>query len=130
MNDQDLPDSHPITRELFEMEPLFHNPEFSSTRKALEIQASPGFWEVGASGFSYGRERIIDTVEKRFQDGTEKDTSAWTKDEFTCRELGPDTYLATYVLNQNGRLTKRATIWRKENGKWRAMYHQGTIAAK
>jgi hypothetical protein len=42
--------------------------------------------------------------------------------------LSEDTYLLTYTLLQdNQRLTRRATIWRSTAEGWMIVYHQGTI---
>ena len=44
-----------------------------------------------------------------------------------CRQLGPDTYLLTYVLREGARITRRATVWRRTETTWQVVYHQGTI---
>jgi hypothetical protein len=43
--------------------------------------------------------------------------------------LGPDTYLLTYTLRQENRVTRRATIWQLAPEGWRVLYHQGTIVS-
>ena len=52
----------------------------------------------------------------------------WETRDFHCRRLSGDTYLLTYTLLQdNQRLTRRATIWRSSPEGWKIVYHQGTI---
>jgi hypothetical protein len=44
------------------------------------------------------------------------------------RKLGIDTYLVTYtMLQDDARLTRRATIWQQTTDGWKILYHQGTI---
>jgi hypothetical protein len=33
------------------------------------------------------------------------------------------------MLDQAGRVTRRATIWQRTNGQWQILYHQGTIVS-
>ena len=42
----------------------------------------------------------------------------------------PDTYLLTYTLRQDARVTRRLTVWQRHEGHWRILYHQGTIVAE
>jgi hypothetical protein len=42
-------------------------------------------------------------------------------------EVAPGNYLLTYTLRQPGRVTRRATLWRRTGGGWQAIYHQGTV---
>jgi hypothetical protein len=118
-----------VVEELKKREPAFHQAELCSTREALELYAAPDFWEVGASGQVYDREFVLDTVEKRFREQTEADTSQWETTEFACSKLGDDVYLVTYQLKQGSRLTRRASIWRKVRESWQIVYHQGTIVS-
>ena len=62
------------------------------------------------------------------QRAAEPQDDPWATSAFWCRQVGPDTYLLTYVLEQPGRLTRRATVWRRDPGAgWQAVYHQGTV---
>ena len=51
----------------------------------------------------------------------------WAISDPRCRELGDGTYALTYRLDQNGRLTRRLTLWRRDPDGWKALYHQGTL---
>ncbi|MCA9643587.1 MAG: hypothetical protein KC492_22970, partial [Myxococcales bacterium] len=116
-----------VLEELKAREPIFHREELGVTREALEAQTAAAFWQVGATGLAYDRQHVIDTVETRFLEGTEPDTSRWASSDHWCRELGPDTYLLTYILDQAGRRSRRATIWRRSADGWQIVYHQGTL---
>lgn len=107
-------------------EPIFHRPEFGTTRADFESMMAPEFWEVGASGRIYSRSFVLDTLEARHATPVDEDFSVT---DFACREIGANLYLATYRLDQAGRLSRRATIWRYDGSAWQIVYHQGTLIA-
>src|SRR5882762_1433720 len=96
-----------VRRELMQCEPLFHRPEFGTTRKDFEKMTAPTFWEVGASGRRFSRKFVLDALEKRFERSTE---DVWEIGDFHCLEIAADNYLVTYTLIQGARVTQRATI--------------------
>ncbi len=119
-----------ISEELKNREPVFHHAELGVTREELEKQTATDFWEIGASGKKYDRNFVIDTVVERFEKGAEADTSQWNMTEIDCRDLGNNTFAFTYLLDQNGRLSRRLTLWRKTNAGWKILYHQGTLISE
>lgn len=116
-----------VLRELQACEPLFHRPEAGTTRADVEAMIAADFFEVGASGRRYERAFVLDVLEQRRGDPGPDD---WVTRDFDCRELGPSTWLLTYTLEQGGRVTRRATIWRRTARGWQALYHQGTLVAQ
>lgn len=117
-----------ILEDLKKREPIFHRPELGTTRTVFENMTAPDFWEVGASGQSYSRQYVIDTVVNRYLDPTYLNNDKWETKNFHCREIAPNNYLLTYVLIQNQiRITRRSTIWRKTSNGWQIVYHQGTV---
>jgi hypothetical protein len=120
------PKLQPILEELIKREPIFHQPEFGTTRRDFEQMIEPEFWEVGASGRRYSREYVLDELEKRRAKPYE---DVWETRDFHCLEIAPDNYLLTYTLLQGGRVTRRATIWRRRGRDWKIVYHQGTMVA-
>ena len=114
-----------ILAELASREPIFHRPEFGTTRADFERMTMPDFWEVGASGRRYSREFVLDTLEERHRKPA---VEVWETMDFACRELAPDVYLLTYTLLQDGaRKTRRSTIWHRTPDGWKVVFHQGTI---
>ena len=124
MNSSDYPS---ILEELKEREPIFHHPDkFGRSERDIIEQVCDEFWEVGASGNVYTRQYVINVLNKRYANPDYKDI--WETKDFVLSEIAPDNYLLTYVLIQNKtRVTRRSTIWRKVNDKWKILYHQGTI---
>jgi hypothetical protein len=78
-----------VLNELKQREPIFHRPEFGTTRQDFEQMTDPAFWEVGASGRRYSRAYVLDTLEKRAQNPAEE---TWETQDFHCLELGGNTY--------------------------------------
>jgi hypothetical protein len=118
----ELPD---VLAELASREPIFHRPEFGTTRADFENMTVPDFREVGASGRCYSREFVLDTLEERHRQPV---TDVWEATDFHCRELARNVYLLTYTLLQDGtRKTRRSTIWRHAADGWKIVFHQGTI---
>lgn len=113
-----------VLDELRRREPIFHCPEFGSARADFERMTADDFWEIGASGQRYSRAHVLDVLEQRAPDPAEH---GWITGDFHCRELGPDTYLLTYTLEQGERLSRRSTVWRRAGDEWQIVFHQGTL---
>lgn len=116
-----------ILEELKGREPIFHHPEkFGKTKQDIENLMCDEFWEVGASGNIYTREDVIKTLVARYNDKNYVDDCV--PSDFKLTQIAPDNYLITYNLIQNKiRHTRRSTIWRKIDGSWKILYHQGTV---
>lgn len=119
------PDLLGVLDELVGREPIFHRPEFGTTRDDFERMVVDDFWEVGASGRRYGRAYVLDELEKRHSAPHE---DVWEAKDFHCRQLGQDVYLLTYTLIQDStRTTRRSTIWQRTKAGWKIVFHQGTV---
>lgn len=118
------PELLPVLDELRRREPIFHRPEFASTRAEFAQMTDAGFWEVGASGRRYSREFVLDLLGSR---GPQPDEASWVARDFHCQQIAPDNFLLTYALRQGARDTRRATLWRRTADGWKVLYHQGTI---
>jgi hypothetical protein len=116
-----------ILNELASREPIFHHPQkFGKTKQDIENQMCDEFWEVGASGTVYTKEDVIETLLERYNNPNYQDI--WETKDFELTKIAPDHYLLTYILIQDKiRVTRRSTIWRKHNGDWKILYHQGTV---
>lgn len=116
----------PVLEELRRREPIFHRPEFGTTRADHRTMMAEDFWEVGASGNRYSREHVLDVLDERQRD---PQPDPWETDEFHCRQLAEAVYLLTYTLRQGERVTRRATVWRRDADGWKIVFHQGTRVA-
>jgi hypothetical protein len=120
------PSLRPVLDELKALEPLFHAVAQDATPEAFEALVAPEFWEVGASGRRYSRAYALSVLKER---GRMPDEALWRTEGFHVAALGADHYLLTYTLHQPGRTTRRATVWRRAQDRWQALYHQGTVVA-
>ena len=113
-----------VRRELLAREPIFHREPPGSDRSVFEAMTAQDLWEVGASGRQYSREFVLDTVAHRY---TVEHEDPWEISEFQVRHLAGEVFLVTYLLVQRERMSRRSTVWAKDNGRWQASYHQGTL---
>lgn len=132
VNAQEPPEVEPtlpeILAELSRREPIFHRPEFGTTRADFDEMMIEDYWEIGASGRRYDRPAILDELERRYATPHE---DIWETSGFECRRLARCVYLPTYRLVQNRqRHTRRSTIWQHTPSGWKIVYHQGTIIEK
>jgi hypothetical protein len=117
-----------VLSELIRREPIFHRPEFGTTRADFDRLMAPDYWEIGASGRRYQRDWILEELDRRYSGPYE---DVWETTDFEGRRLSADVYLLTYTLLQdNSRLTRRATIWQQTTDGWQILYHQGTVVAE
>jgi hypothetical protein len=122
------PDLTAIAEELRKREPIFHRAARGKNSADFERLMAPDYWEVGASGGRYSRASILQHLEQHAP--MDAETAGWVCSEFGLRRLGRDTFLLTYLLDQKGRITQRATIWKQYGNEWQIVYHQGTIMAE
>jgi hypothetical protein len=114
-----------VVDELSRREPIFHRPEFGTSRADFERMTADEFWEIGASGRCYSRKFVLDVLEKRF---SAPHHDEWETKDFQCLKLSNDVYLLMYTLVQDGtRVTRRSTIWRRAADGWKILFHQGTL---
>ena len=121
------PALHDVLEELIRREPIFHRPEFGTTRHDFEQMMDDAFRETGASGKRYSRAHVLDVLEERHAHPHE---DTWETGDFHCMQIAPDNYLLTYTLLQGERITRRMTIWRRAGDGWKIVYHQGTIVCQ
>jgi len=87
-------------------------------------------WSRATSGRSarrarlYSRDVALDSVSTRAADPADE---SWQTSDFDLLTLANDTYAVRYALRQGGRRTRRVTIWRRGEGQWQVLYHQGAV---
>jgi hypothetical protein len=115
-------------RELLELEQkLALAGQALSAEEAAELIADD-FFEFGASGKVWRKSDIVAAI------------ATWPAIErvvknFVVTELGPSTCLVTYESSSSSHdlgdrsRSLRSSIWRRSNGRWQIMFHQGTRRA-
>jgi hypothetical protein len=114
----------PLLDALRFMEDRFHAASRAASPEDFERIVAPDFWEIGASGRRYSRAFCLQVLTERAAQPAE---DAWITRDWHLRELGADHCLLTYTLEQPGRVSLRATLWRCAGEGWQAVFHQGTI---
>lgn len=115
-----------VLEDLRRREPIFHRPEWGTTREDFLALTAPDFWEVGASGKRYSRDYVWSVLEQRYAEPALDD---WETSDFQVRATGASTYLLTYTLIQGDRVTRRLTVWKRRENRWSVLFHQGTPVA-
>ena len=87
----------------------------------------PDFWEVGASGTVYDRATCLDILGRRYADPAYEPLEGFEVRDFAVREAGAGVWLATYLLRDPERDTRRVSVWRRADEGWVLVYHQGTV---
>lgn len=114
-----------ILEELVQLELHLHQPRQGTSFADLECMTAYDFWEVGASGRRYSRDFVLNELDRRRQ---HPGHDAWKFSDHHCRMLAQGIYLLTYTLVQdNGRITRRSTIWQRSPEGWKIVFHQGTV---
>jgi hypothetical protein len=116
-----------VARELREREPLFHRREHGVSRADFEAMTVADYWEIGASGSIYDRQTCLNELERRFANPTYDPMAGLEVSDFVVREAGDGVWLATYVLRQGKRDTRRLSVWRQTGARWVVVFHQGTV---
>lgn len=115
-----------VGAEIASYEPILHRDEYHGwSREQLATLLAPEFFEIASTGFRYARDEVLDTITAYHATPQQ----AGAVDGLEVVEVAPDVWFARYTLRQPGRVTLRATLWRRAGDGWAALFHQGTLAA-
>ncbi|MQM37695.1 hypothetical protein KBTX_01697 [wastewater metagenome] len=96
-------------------------------RDRLLVLLHPEFREIGYSGREHSRDSILANLSDREPPGVHAEG-------FRYQRIAPDAVLVTYRaahVSPDGRLSRhafRSSVWLRESGCWRMIFHQGTPA--
>jgi hypothetical protein len=111
---------------LLKMEKEFLTPEFRANPEAAAEIFDEDFVEFGQSGRRYDKAGIIADLRAESFKGIR------TISQFAARPLAPGLVLVTYVITVQAlgadrtSQSLRSSIWRKSQGQWQIVFHQGT----
>jgi glyoxylase I family protein len=110
-----------LERHLHELETRVMRPA-TTLRQDLEEILAEDFVEFGSSGTIWDRNAVIAAQ-------AAEAPAAWFIADFKVKLLAEDVALVTYVAAMTGRgSTLRCSIWKRDAGRWRMTFHQGTRA--
>ncbi len=119
-------DDMKIQELLAELETSLLCPEVRSSKEKLGRLLSDDFFEIGASGRTYGKNEVLNKLQSVPLGKTQAT-------DFRFRELAPGLIQVIYTLrcetdNKETRDTIRSSIWQLMNNEWQMLFHQGTVA--
>ena len=115
-----------LEKHIFELENQLLQPETRQSAEKISELLSDDFIEFCSSGniSHYNKGEVFLSEIK------------WEIKEFTTKQLSNDYILATYKvikhseLNEKMKYSLRSSIWKCSNGKWKIIFHQGTLTSK
>ena len=116
-----------INTELRHLEEELLQPEARRSTERLSALLADDFMEFGSSGRVYNKEQVIAAL------STETPTKH-TLTDFESKMLSDNVALVKYRAARRSKAaaspeqTLRSSIWRRSNGQWQMVFHQGTLA--
>jgi len=116
------------TAYFLELETSLHRKQIRNCADAVSALLADCFIEFGSSGKVWNKSSIVESMRR------EKLDQQITVEDFAARELAPDVVLVTYTSKKvaENRLaisTLRSSIWKRLDGKWQMIFHQGTVTS-
>ncbi|WP_454086195.1 nuclear transport factor 2 family protein [Georgenia sp. Marseille-Q6866] len=105
----------------WEAEGALLTPAVRGDRARLESLLGPDFTEIGQSGRLWTRGEIVTEL---VGDSAPLPPAVLT--ERAAQLVGRDTVLLTYRLELDGAVSRRSSLWRRDDDGVRCMFHQGT----
>lgn len=100
------------------------DPTVRACPDALADLVADDFTEFASSGSVYDKATAVSMLQRRPQ------FALSIADDFTIKRLAFDVILATYCVVTDDNLqelhSRRSSIWRRADGRWRVVFHQST----
>lgn len=109
--------------QVIERERALLTPQVRRSAAWLDTLLDSEFGEIGASGRRWTRSQII--AELVAATPGEPDQPIVMAEVAGVR-VAPDVVLLTYLSDPGGRPARRSSLWRRDRGTWRMLFHQGT----
>lgn len=111
---------HPWFRVLHSKEMEMLDPGVRSDPVLVRELLHDEFIEFGSTGRVYNKQILVDML------SSERPSTVTIRD-FSVRQLASDTALVTYrTVGQSGQEARRSSVWVREDGAWKMVFHQGT----
>lgn len=111
---------HPWFQELHASEMEMLDPAVRADPVRVRELLHDDFIEFGSTGRVYDKNILVEMLR------TERPSTVVIRD-FTLRQLASDTALVTYrTVGQSGQEARRSSVWVRQDGVWKMVFHQGT----
>ncbi len=112
---------------LYKLESSLLQKEVRQSAEKLDKLVAEDFLEIASTGKTFGKKHVIEDLPKM-------DAPTFLINSFEVRELSPELAITifeiTKILNGDTTNSMRSSIWKKFDGDWKMIFHQGTIIKK
>ncbi|KQV37397.1 hypothetical protein ASE23_01750 [Rhizobium sp. Root73] len=112
-----------LAAHLRQLEQRLHDPQVRGSVFLTSELLDADFTEIGSSGQAYGR---ADTIAALAAEAKPAGPSV-RSENYQLKRLSETVALLTCETAGEGRHVLRSSIWRRTNGHWRMVFHQGTL---
>ena len=119
------PDDEAVA-EVIALERALLTREVRSSAAALDALLDPEFTETGASGRRWTRAEILAALPAG-AGPSPPGPDRIADHAMAGRRLAADVVMLTFETDHEGRRARRVSLWRRSGGRWRLLYHQGTL---
>lgn len=119
------PDDEAVA-EVIALERALLTREVRSSAAALDALLDPEFTETGASGRRWTRTEILAALPAG-AGPSPPGPDRIADHAMAGRRLAADVVMLTFETDHEGRRARRVSLWRRSGGRWRLLYHQGTL---
>ena len=119
------PDDEAVA-EVIALERALLTREVRSSAVALDALLDPEFTETGSSGHRWTRAGILAALPAGAGPGP-PGPAPIADHAMVGRRLAADVVMLTFETDHEGRRARRVSLWRRSGGRWRVLYHQGTL---
>jgi hypothetical protein len=114
--------------EIRALEERLANPGPGDSKESLAAVFADGFREIGSSGRMFDADMVLGALGGVAQ---RPSRAAISLEGFRTERVAPNVILATYLARvpagPGGKPpTLRSSLWRKRDGRWQIVFHQGT----
>lgn len=117
-----MPAPDPVLQAVVDRELALLDPRTRASRDALEDLLDPDFSEIGVAGETWDRATVVALLSGLGAGGAPPIVA----EDVRGSVIAPDVVLLTYVAHHGGTRTRRSSVWRRRDGVWRVVFHQGT----
>ena len=118
--------SEGLLDELKRLEQLLLTDAVRKNREAVSALLAEDFREFGSSGRIFTKNAILDLLET-------EGPGQVSMEDFALQEITSSVALVTYksisLAGPSVRKALRSSLWKREEGSWRMVFHQGTLTA-
>jgi hypothetical protein len=107
----------------FDLETSLHKSDIRNSVEITSALLADAFVEFGSSGRVWNKSSIVESMR-----GEERHDQEIVVEDFVARELASDVVLVTYMSRRStgGLPVLRSSIWKRSDGRWQMIFHQGT----